>query len=404
MPINLNAIGLIPSAPYNVSISMKIGDKEIDSLRSFSTVLPPIFNQNLANYAPRSATIAKTYTSTRERRDYQPPVFIGSTVKVVKVKAALNKKAANGGTNSGWTGSLDTSSATYAPRIDITFKFDKSISNASFNAPLPTNTSDPGINAMFQLGLSGSGISTTKKKNYKATVSVASLGFDYVNGTPKRKGYWYAPLRDKFFSGTSSKGYLTIPATLQIGYWKAAVPALAGVKQLTSKLTASLDPSMLQYLTVDEDIKDVVYFLYSDSPVDVPDITTYRFLDDNFNEATGADIGSQGWTQATGTYFKNGLSYNFPAYDATELINYTRVQTDLINKIVFSNETQSVDNGASSVSGEVEGTESFPTQISITFIIVRYTSRPDGGWDRDWLSKDASGNPILSSPVSAGFR
>jgi len=410
MPINLNALGLIPSAPYNVSLTMNIGDKEIDSLRSFSVVLPPIFNQDLSNYAPRSAVITKTFSPyTRLPRAHVPSRFEGTTVKVVSVSAKLSKKKVENRKANGWWGYLNGSSESkWAPRIDVTFKFNKNFKNATFLSPQPTDNSDLGMNALFTLALGGSGLTSKDKELKKKSINTANItGFSYVSGS---KSYWFSPLRLKFFNVAKSKGAQSVPATLRIGYETQEITARPGVYKLTSGLSVSIDPALVQFLTVDDNIKDVVYFLYSDSNVDVPDITTYRFINDDFFEpATGADVGALGWTAARGTFFKSGNNYSFPRYNNGNtglnsfLATYTRSITNLSNETVFTNENQSVSSDGRTYSGEVETAISYPQKVSIAFVVVRYVKRSDGNWDKDWTSKDSDGKPIMSSPATAGI-
>ena len=381
MPINLNALELIPSTPYNVSISMKIGDKEIDSLRSFSSTTPPIFNKNLENYAPSSATITRVYNQTRAPREKSTESTI-TTFKIISVKAKLAGYNASGGSSSGWKGGGSLNQ--YAPMMRLSYKVNVDLKNAAITSINATKTGNKYV--LDQLA----GGRTTKKKIVTVDVPVTELGMTWSSIHKE----WTGGIRGtKLFGGSKGKFSTDFSGTGVYGQ-SVEIPAVVGVYSLTSTLRTYVDPSISNSLVNGEEIKDVVYFLYSESTSNPPNESTYLYIDENFISASGVDTAVQRWSPASGTRFKENATYNFPAYSSEDISSRKTINQSLIDKIVFSNTSQRVDNSI----GEINGTESdYPSTISIAFTVIRYTLNTDGSWSPSWIG----GASKLSSPTSA---
>ena len=189
MPINLNALGLIPSTPYNVSITMTIGDKEIDSLRSFSATTPPIFNKNLKDYAPSSAVITKTYVRTRNavaggKIPETTPVKIDSCR--AKITATTLQETPPISSKYRWKGGGQFN----PPMIQIQFNLNKKVTNAAIT----------GIDAKkdkFQYILNILARGKTSDDNGIVTVRVSAeeMGSKWINAPVTEGKSWYKGLR-----------------------------------------------------------------------------------------------------------------------------------------------------------------------------------------------------------------
>jgi hypothetical protein len=387
MPINLNALGLIPSTPYNVSITMKVGDKEIDSLRSFSSTTPPIFNKNLVDYAPQSAIITRNFVTTRAARAAQNDVAITGTFKILSMAANFTGKTVEGTkVPKKWSGGGPLNQQ--APVIQLKYKLNKDLTNAVVVSSSPSDIAKRYL--LTQL----TGARTTKKKVVSVNVSAAELGCfwssihkEWVGGVRGEK-FWSKGNRDKKGFGK----YLTAYKGTGAFGGSKDIPAVIGVKSLTSKLRTSVDPAVTQLLVNGEEIKDVIYFLYSDSTSNPPAESSYIYLDSSFVAASGVNTTTQGWTKATGRNFKTGSTYNFPTYSNEEISNRRVISQSLVDTIVFSNTSQQVD----SVQGEVDGSLSYPQNVNIAFTIIRYTLTGDS-WAPSWIG----GETKMSSPTSA---
>lgn len=386
MPINLNALGLIPSTPYNVSITMTIGDREIDSLRSFSSTTPPIFNKNLADYAPQSAIITRNFVTTREAREKGSNTVIG-TLKILSMAANLAGITEEGGSSNGWKGggSLNQN----APMVQLKYKLNVNLSNASISSTDATDNTKQSLTDYLKRG------KTTSEKIVSVNVSARELGCKWSNANKQ----WTGGIRgEKFWTkaNRTKKGYgkyLEAYKGTAVYGQTTDVPAVTGVKTLVSKLRTSVDPAITQSLVNGEEIKDVIYFLYSDSVTNPPAETSYVYIDSAFVPASGVNAStSQGWTKATGRAFKTGSTYNFPTYSNEEISNRRTISQSLIDKTVFSNTSEEVGN----ISGEVDGTLAYPRNVNIAFTVIRYTLT-GGSWAPSWIG----GETKMSSPTSA---
>jgi hypothetical protein len=381
MPINLNALGLIPSTPYNVSITMKVGDKEIDSLRSFSATTPPIFNKNLKDYAPSSAVITKTYVRTRNAVA-GGKISETTAIKIDSCRASITATTVQGtapiSSKYRWKGGGQHN----PPMVQIQFNLNKKITDAVIS----------GIDAKkdkFQYILNFLARGKDSDNNGVVTVKVSALelGSQWLQtGTVEGKT-WYKGLRgSKIMGDRFEKDYSgTAVATQDI-----TVQPVSGTKSLTSKLRAYVDPAIVASLVNDENIKDVVYFLYSDSAASAPPESSYIYLNSNFDAASGNDVGSQGWTKASGDPFMTNNRYNFPQYTNADISSRNVISQSIIDTIVFSNASQN------SGLGEVDDTESYPNNVRIAFTVVRYIKNGDS-WDQSWVG----GETKMSSPISA---
>jgi hypothetical protein len=110
------------------------------------------------------------------------------------------------------------------------------------------------------------------------------MGSKWINAPVAEGKSWYKGLRgtkimgDKFEKDYSGTAIATQDRTVQ---------PVTGRKTLTSKLRAYVDPAVVASLVNDENIKDVVYFLYSDSTASAPPESSYIYLNSNFRAANG---------------------------------------------------------------------------------------------------------------------
>jgi hypothetical protein len=417
MPLNLRQYNLKPNSNYNVSITIKKGDRIIDGLRSVYVSTPKYLTTALENTSTTSTIIFdRSYTRHTEK---EPSVTItlptpgkSATTEIIPLK--IKKVTCNFSRDSKQY--ITQGAGSYAIKrlaVDIprTVRFNlvaernysgsASISSSnsllrSMNRPVVVDSKE--LNeGYFEIILSAKEIDPsltwTKLNSHKnggywassGTFPALKNGIDTYNNSTEVSDTWL----------NIQKFHPEVKATAGSTVQNAGV--YVNAQGLTQTLKTSINNqdliSQLYWDDVGETdaIRDVVYFFFRDDTGDVTNanlLSEWIYLDEYFVSASpipsGVNFKSNSYIKATG----NKLSASVPAMQE----KYLQLSEPEIS--LSKNVYQTID--------QYENLAT-PTQVKVAFTIARYVkNNVTQAWAGTWLKTSTNatypGYPVLSTP------
>jgi hypothetical protein len=426
MAINLRQYNLKPNSNYNVSLTMKKGDRIIDGLRSVYVSTPKYLTTSIEN-ASTTSTIIFDRSYTRHTIK-EPSVEItlptaGKLPSTEIIKWEIKEVECNFSISSpqyivqGAAGYAVKRLAVDIPRT-LTFTmttgrtYNSSATVASSNALLRS------LNRPVFVKMETSKKGVTR---FEVVLSAREIdpGVTWIpNGFVKNGGYWSSETLSKLYinNGGAGKGGIITKKGKNIaadtwlnisvnhpeiystpGSTKEIAGEYVDTQGLTQTLKTSLNNqdiiSQLYWDDIDETdaIRDVVYFFFRDDTGDnsttLNSIKEWIYLDESFVSAspipTSTNYTSNNYVRASG----NKLTTAVPVLEE-KYLQLSEPQVSLTKNIY-----QTIDQYR---------TLETPTQVKVAFTIARYKkNKITGAWDGSWLKTYTSGNigyPVLSTP------
>ena len=405
MPLNLRQYNLKPNSNYNVSITMKKGDRVIDNLRSVYVSTPKYLTTSIENLSTTSTIIFDRAYSRLELT--APSVAITLPIpgknastsvesvglsKISAPYAAKTKTAALAKVGKVWV---------KGPYVDKPLLITCVLSEPlEYTGAVTLSSSEPNLIWFNRIH----NVSLNNTKTF--TIELKPREMDKTIYWDARLKVWIStPLALLVGDGINPNNSLSRLSYNKYHPKKDAVPGtteqVAGVYQDLQGLNQTLKTSVnnqdlvsqLYWDDVDETdaIRDVVYFLFRDDTGDNPrtlnSIEEWIFLNENFVSA---------YPTPTETYISG---------------TYTRSSGDNLTKTVPPLEQRYLELSEPEISltkniyqtGKEYASLVTPTQVQVAFTVARYTkNRTTGNWSGSWLktytSGPYSGFPVLSNP------
>ena len=172
-------------------------------------------------------------------------------------------------------------------------------------------------------------------------------------------------------------------------------PGTPAYQKTSKSLTASVNTSIYSELVDTDEVKDIIFWLYSDTKDSAPTSITdggWKFLDFGFSHAVG---NITDWTRATGQpIYISSNNYYLPSY--SDLGNFPPKHNGVLESVkVFDNG----DSGQNIQPGETQA----PTYFYVCFTIVRFTLK-NNVWTSQWLVEELGNTnvPQISQIMTAG--
>lgn len=410
MTVKLIKTGLIPGATYNVSLSLRKGDNEINTLRSFTVTVPKLFTGELSLY-DLSANIRSSNSVTPVNDTFNDP--ISGTATIDKISWSIK-------------GSFSNTSATPYCSFSIHFKNKAGFTNASLSTNIaPGGSTDEAAEARAiynYVVASGSGSWTTSSSKISGKIPLnhavfgGSSNFYVSSGKWKRASGknlpWIKKASTPYFWKHWGKSGSYKFAKLNYTIGSRTVNITPDIHSVGKTLTASISPALISKLSNTEQVRDKVFWLYSDAdyqPLSIDD-SSWIFLDFGFTQAQGLapEASKKAWTPATGqpifintgNYYKPIIGTDFLQSDIDNMKENNAIIKDIE---IFSNLNLSQD-GVAGVAVP-SGTEESPPYVHLAYVVVRFIKGADGTWstDSDWFSLDSSGKPSISRIITVGL-
>jgi hypothetical protein len=405
MPLNLRQYNLKPNSNYNVSVTIKKGDRVIDGLRSIYVSTPKYLTTEIENTSTASTIVFD--------RSYQKNTIKEPSVKVTAAQAAkspstqikqFNVKNIQAPfdalkhkvTKSGGTGGKKVTIFNVDDLLTITVTLNGTY---TYTGPVTLSSSDELLRGWFNRPYN---INLQNSNTFKMTLTPRDMDPSVYWQPMSKSSYWASkPL------SALKKGFNPADATTDVSYnvhhpGSAAVPGsqedipgeYQDVQGLVQTLRTSVQNqdliSQLYWDDIDQQdaIRDVIYFFFRDDTNDTDAvlgrITEWIYLDDEFVPAYPNNVGNTArYVASTG---KN-LSKVVPQLDE----NYLSLSEPIIslNKTIYQT-TKMFENLQT------------PTQVRVAFTIARYKKdSATGSWAGTWLKTIPSGTykdyPVLSS-------
>lgn len=367
MPFSLKEYNLQPNATYRVSLVLNQGDKEIDTLRSFYSKTPNFFTKNLSDFV--SYPIVRTTPNVTPAK---PGTTTGGTPIVIKIdklswKLTGSNKSAIGTRNYVFTITLKTINKKKVSFTKQVLSISKK-SNKAFTQRV-----------MEKIAIGGE-ISTSSPGIIKITINSDLLGFSKKISPADGKYYWssdgIAP------SGSGSDPANKLPSFKYTPGIKTSGATPAYYKPVKS-LQASVNSSIYQELVDTEDVKDVIFWLFSDTTEGIPtslntNNADWRFLDFGFGPSVGNITTTR---RATGQkiYVSPGVYY---------LPSYSQLGSEPIkNNGVLEKTDIYITSEAYAANATITNNNFSPTNFYVCFTIVRFT-KINNEWTGQWLVKE----------------
>ena len=377
MPFSLKEYNLQPNATYRVSLVLNQGDKEIDTLRSFYSKTPNFFTKNLSDFV--CYPIIKTNQNTT-------PATPGTTTGGVPVTIKINKLS--------WklTGSNNSAIGTrkYVFTIYLNKVNKKKVSFTKQNLVVSKKSNKAWTQrVMEKIAVSGE-ISTNSPGIIKVTINSDLLGFSKKISPSDNKYYWSSDGTAPNKSGTDNAGVLpSFKYTPKIATSGAKPAYYKPVKTLQ----ASVNSSIYQELVDTEDVKDIIFWLFSDTEEGLPtaintDKANWKFLDFGFGPSVGNITATR---KATGqNIYISSNNYYLPTYaNASHLVNSTSIKN---NGILEKTDVYTTSE-AYAANATISNNNFSPTTFYVCFTIVRFTKK-NNVWTREWLVQE-NGNASI---------
>jgi hypothetical protein len=401
MPLNLRHYNLKPNSNYNVSITVKKGDRVIDGLRSVYVSTPKYLTTNIENTTTTSTIIFdRSYqrnTLTEPSVEVTLPIPGKNASTEIKqwgvslVKAPFDATVKNVAIAK--VGKVWVKGPNVDKNLTITVRIN---ADRTYNGPVTLQSSHPNLRWF----------------NQPLDINIKSDNEITLTLTPRQMDpsvYWQAYAKGGAWISTPlsvlKKGFNPPDNTTSISYQVhhppvAAVPGstkqIPGVYQDVQGLIQTLKTSVqnqdlisqLYWDDVDEPdaIRDVIHFLFRDDTADTDAVLTnmnnWIYLDDYFVAASPSATGTT-YVQVSG----RNLSKTPPELD----LDYLNLSEPIISSTKTVYQTTSL----------FESLQT-PTQVRVAFTIVRYKKNSNGTWTGSWLKTIPSGTfkdyPVLSSP------
>jgi hypothetical protein len=172
-------------------------------------------------------------------------------------------------------------------------------------------------------------------------------------------------------------------------------PGTPAFSKTSKSLQASVNTSIYSELVDTDEVKDIIFWLYSDTEDGAPTAVTngnWKFLDFGFGHSVG---NITGWTRATGrSIYTSANNYYLPTY--SDLGNFPNKHNGVLESIKI------FDNGSSGQNIQPSQTQA-PTSFYVCFTIVRFTLK-NNQWTSQWLVEELGNSnvPQISQIMSAG--
>jgi len=417
MPLNLRQYNLKPNSNYNVSITIKKGDRVIDGLRSVSVSTPKYLTTALENTSTTSTIIFdRSYT---RHTVTEPSVVItvptaGKSPSTEIIPLKIKKVTCNFSRDSKQyitQGKAGFAVKRLAVDIPRTVRFNL-VNDRNYNGSASISSSNPLLRSMNRPV-----VVTSEELNqgfFEIMLSAKeidpSLTWTTLN-THKNGGYWasskiFPKLKDGIETYNDKDDVSDTWLNIQkfhpeVKSKPGSTENLPGVyvnaQGLTQTLKTSINNqdliSQLYWDDVGETdaIRDVVYFFFRDDTEDVKNaniLSEWIYLDEYFVSASpipsGVNFTSNSYIKATG----NKLSASVPAIQE----KYLQLSEPEIS--LSKNVYQTID--------QYENLAT-PTQVKVAFTIARYVkNNVTQAWTGTWLKTSTNatypGYPVLSTP------
>lgn len=245
MPVSLNKQSLVPGQIYNVSVSFKESSKTIDNLRFFQTEVPKVFTSSMSPY---------------------------STLSTIENKVSRTDNTANDGTEPGPRtsniSSIDIStsriggSPMHPSNTDQFFEF-----RINSGAPATMYVLTGFTNSKFKFLNDTSGVKT--KTDIVVTLPYSFFAPNITWSKPNQK--WTGPKGEvdlvNYFRTNKNVKAATFGAA-KVNYYggKYKSPTVTSTYKRTSTIRTNVrNPSILESLYFEDQVKDFIYFFISSS-------------------------------------------------------------------------------------------------------------------------------------------
>lgn len=392
MSFSLKALNLKPNATYRVSLVLNQGDKEINSLRSFYSKTPKFFTKKLTDFI--CYPLVKTGQSITPAKPGTVSGGTGVTVKLNKISWKIS-------------GSFTSSNTpTYSFTITLKKRAGKTVSFSNQKLSIGVSPSNAWVRRVLTKMVISGNYSAKKGKIYFKNVPGSELGLTLsTTGSGFNTKYnWSSDgvIPTGNGSNTPTKNFPTFTYTPGV----TTIPGTPAYYKIAKYLEASVDSSLYQELVDTPEIKDIVFWLFSDRPETnggMPqsiDDGDWKFLDFGFTEGKGNILN---FTRATGQNIVSGTSYYLPTESDAKArdLDFPLSNNGRLEKIkVFDNSDSN-----SGLGVVVEQLAYSPTAYYVCFTIVRFTLKNGVVVNRQWLIEETGspGKPQVSQIMSAGI-
>ena len=390
MPFSLKDFNLKPNALYRVSLVLNQGDKEVDTLRSFYSKTPKFFTQNLSDFVsyPFVKTGVVTTPAVPDRTVGETTVYL----EVDKVK---------------WTikGIKKFKEPVYTFKVTVkrfgSGKKAKVVNLPATNFVLHRTSKDGWRNKILEK-LDAAGALKVEKGVITFKVAGRQMGLKLSStGPPSNPSHlWYEDVGPAWTTSSERKEKKPV-ALLSYEVGGKLVTGTPSYAKTKKTLYASVNSSIYSELVDTDEVKDVIFWLYSDSKDGAPetiDFGQWKFLDfDSFAPAKGY---INGWDRATGqNIYVSANNYYLPNKDNIDGFPNIRKHNGTLNG---GNGILIFDNANAGVNIQ-PGETSSPTNFYVCFVIVRFTLK-NNQWTSQWLAEELEGvnKPQISQIMSAG--
>jgi hypothetical protein len=384
MPFSLKEFNLKPNALYRVSLVLNQGDKEVDSLRSFYSKTPQFFTKNLSDFV--SYPLIKTGVIPTPAI---PPTTSGGTdifVKMDKISWKL-------------VGSLKKSAV---PKYNFTLtlkkqgtgKKAKTVNFSNQVLEIQVGSSNAWIQRILK-NMVTLGALSAKNGKITFTIDAVTMGLtlETTGSGFNTKYQWFSDRVAWLYSDSINpkKDFVQLKYTTGV----TTTPGTPAYQKTSKSLTASVNTSIYSELVDEDEVKDIIFWLYSDIGENAPTSITdggWKFLDFGFSHSIG---NLTGWTRATGqNIYVSTNNYYLPSYSDLGIFPYKH------NGVLES--IKVFDNGDSGQNIQPSETQA-PTYFYVCFTIVRFTLK-NNVWTSQWLVEELGNSnvPQISQIMTAG--
>ena len=384
MPFSLKEFNLKPNSLYRVSLVLNQGDKEIDTLRSFYSKTPQFFTQNLSDFVsyPFVKTGVVSTPAVPSTTSGGEPVYVKMDKVSWKLSGNLKKSA------------VPKYNFTLTLKKQGTGKKAKTVNFSDQVLAIQVGSGDAWTQRILQ-NMVALGSFSAKNGKITFTIDAVTMGLKLViTGSGFNSKYqWSSDGIAPASAGTKNpkKDFITLKYVTGV----TTTPGSPAYQKTSKSLTASVNTSIYSELVDTDEVKDIIFWLYSDIGENAPTSITdggWNFLDFGFSHAVG---NLTGWTRAAGQpIYISTNNYYLPSY--SDLGNFPFKHNGVLESVkVF-------DNGDSGQNITINQTIT-PTYFYVCFTIVRFTLK-NNVWTSQWLVEELGNTnvPQISQIMTAG--